>query len=377
MNVLTSLGQSVITLVIFALMLGILVVVHELGHFIAARLAGVRVLEFGIGFPPRARILRSTGDTLYTLNWLPIGGFVKLEGEEGVIEGEGQQREVSVDPRSFAVAWLPTKLLILVAGVTMNLLLAFVILTGIAWLANPTLGLTFGAVQTDSPASRAGLVPGDTIVAVDGAYFDMYVSPSIVEALRSRAGDSVTLTVRHADGSTADVPVTLRPPGQIDSEHGALGITTLSGKITDHYLTHDLPTAIELGVVRTRDAFGLIIDGLRQLADSIVNHPTEAPPVQGPVGIAVGVGDVFWQQGPIATLALAGLLSANLALVNVLPIPPLDGGRMLVLVIRAAVGRRLSIQAERLTYFVGFGFLMIFLVWITFFDIARQVGGGQ
>ena len=91
----------------------------------------------------------------------------------------------------------------------------------------------------------------------------------------------------------------------------------------------------------------------------------------------MGVGDVFWQQGPIATLALAGLLSANLALVNVLPIPPLDGGRMLVLVIRAAVGRRLSIQAERLTYFVGFGFLMIFLVWITFFDIARQVGGGQ
>ena len=167
------------------------------------------------------------------------------------------------------------------------------------------------------------------------------------------------------------------PPGQIDSEHGALGITTLNGKITDHYLTHDLPTAIGLGLTRTRDAFGLILDGLRQLGDSIVNHPTEAPPVQGPVGIAVGVGDVFWQQGPIATLALAGLLSANLALVNVLPIPPLDGGRMLVLVIRAAVGRRLSIQAERLTYFVGFGFLMIFLVWITFFDIARQVGGGQ
>ena len=90
MTLLTSFAQSVITLVVFALMLGVLVVVHELGHFIAARLAGVRVLEFGIGFPPRARILRSTGDTLYTLNWLPIGGFVKLEGEEGVIEGQSQ-----------------------------------------------------------------------------------------------------------------------------------------------------------------------------------------------------------------------------------------------------------------------------------------------
>jgi regulator of sigma E protease len=120
----------------------------------------------------------------------------------------------------------------------------------------------------------------------------------------------------------------------------------------------------------------LILGGLGDLGESIINRPTQAPPVQGPVGIAIGVGDVFWQQGPIATLFLAGLLSANLALVNILPLPPLDGGRMLMLVLRALVGARLSLQVERLTYVIGFGFLMVFLVWITFFDIARNVGGG-
>src|SRR5947209_11311471 len=106
--------QSAITVVLFLFILGALVVIHELGHFIVARLAGVRVLEFGIGFPPRARVLRSEGETLYTLNWLPIGGFVKLEGEDGG----------SDDPRAFSRAPLPIRLLILLAGVGMNFLIA-------------------------------------------------------------------------------------------------------------------------------------------------------------------------------------------------------------------------------------------------------------
>src|SRR6476661_11262328 len=109
----------VVTIVLFLVVLGSLVLVHELGHFITARLAGVRVLEFGIGFPPRAKVISSHGETLYTLNWLPIGGFVRLEGEDGD----------SDDPRSFTRAALPVKLLVLLAGVGMNLVLALVIFT--------------------------------------------------------------------------------------------------------------------------------------------------------------------------------------------------------------------------------------------------------
>src|SRR6476659_6342702 len=123
--------QPVITIVLFFLILGTLVVIHEFGHFVAARIAGVRVLEFGIGFPPRAKILRAKGETLYTLNWLPIGGFVKLEGEDG---GDAD------DPRSFVRARLPTKLIILVAGVAMTLLTSLLIFTLIAWVATPFVG---------------------------------------------------------------------------------------------------------------------------------------------------------------------------------------------------------------------------------------------
>ena len=151
--------QSLITVVLFFAVLGILVIVHEVGHFVTARLANVRVLEFGVGFPPRAKVLRSHGETLYTLNWLPIGGFVKLEGEDG---------DDANDPRSFSSQRLLTRLWILVAGVLMNVVLAFLIFTAIAWLATPMVGSRVEGVSPNSPAATAGLQAGDTIVAVDG-----------------------------------------------------------------------------------------------------------------------------------------------------------------------------------------------------------------
>src|SRR6187431_3394412 len=154
-----SILQPIVTIVLFFLILGTLVVIHELGHFLAARAAGVRVLEFGIGFPPRAKVMRSKGETLYTLNWLPIGGFVKLEGEDGDQQG---------DPRAFSSQNLPTRLWILVAGVLMNIILAFVIFAGIAWFASPFVGLKIGSVTPDSPAQAAGLQDGESIYALDG-----------------------------------------------------------------------------------------------------------------------------------------------------------------------------------------------------------------
>jgi regulator of sigma E protease len=378
--------QGAITIALFIFILGSLVVIHEVGHFIMARVFGIRVLEFGIGFPPRAKILRAKGETLYTLNWLPIGGFVRLEGEDGD----------SDDPRSFSVQRLSKKLVVLVAGVVMNLLLAFVIFFGIAWLATPQGGLTFAEVQAGSPAEVAGLEAGDTIVAIDGETFDLFPSPdagrAAIQELRDKAGETVTLTVESADGAVREVEVTLRPP-EVAADKGALGIRGAQLIFTGEYQGRDFVSAVAAGVAWTVAAFTLILNGLADLLSSIVSNPGQAPPVSGPVGIAVQVGDVFWQLGPIFTLYLAGLLSANLALVNILPFPPLDGGRMLVLVLKAVLsgGRRAlrsvgirvngpsaetTMSVERLTYLVGFVFLFGFLIWITYFDIARQVGGG-
>jgi regulator of sigma E protease len=364
---LTGFVQSIITIVLFILILGSLVIIHELGHFVTARLARVRVLEFGVGFPPRAKVLRSKGETLYTLNWLPIGGFVKLEGEDG---------DEANDPRSFAAQRYVIKMLILVAGVAMNVLLAFAIFTGIALIGDPTIGFKVGGVQPGSPAATAGIQAGDVVVSIDGNYYGAFSGTNLLDGLHERAGDIVTLGIERA-GGTQQITTTLRPQTEIDAQHGALGIESAGGTTTSTSLHYSVGEAIRIGAQRTVDALGLIVGGLGQLADSIVNHPTQAPPVQGPVGIATQIGDVFWQLGPMITLYVVGILSANLAVVNILPFPPLDGGRMLIITLKRLFGARISLQAERMTYVVGFVFLFAFLIWVTGFDIVRGLGGGS
>ena len=364
-------AQSLITILLFILILGGLVIIHELGHFVTARLSGVRVLEFGIGFPPRAKVLRARGETLYTLNWLPIGGFVKLEGEDG---------SDADDPRSFTAQGLPKKLTILVAGVAMNVVLAFVIFTGITWLASPYVGVKFFEVQPNSPAATAGLQPGDAIIAVDGHHYQFVTGPNALADLRARAGKTVSLTVADVTGAQRDVQVTLRSAAEIDAQKGALGISgankPFEGFFYGEYTQNDLPTAVAVGADQTTRWMGLIVGGLAGLVGSVAKDPTAPPPVAGPIGIATQIGDIFWNSGPIMTLYVAGILSANLAVVNILPFPPLDGGRMLMITLKRIFGKRISLRAEQLTYVVGFVFLFAFIIWVTGFDIIRSLGGG-
>ncbi|HLA15343.1 MAG TPA: M50 family metallopeptidase [Candidatus Limnocylindrales bacterium] len=358
--------QIVVSIGLFILILGVLVLVHEVGHFVVARRAGVRVHEFGIGFPPRAAVIRSGGETLYTLNWLPLGGFVRLEGEDGD----------SDDPRSFVRARFWTKQLILVSGVVMNLALAFVLMTGIAWLANPTTIWTIGVVESGSPAEAAGLQAGDRIVSLDGEPFDSFeIGGSLSSRLRAEAGEEVILGVVHTDGSTEGVTTTLRTPDDIPEGQGALGIRFSDASASGSRIERSLPQAIVVGAERTVEALGLIVTGLTDLVTSMVTRPTEQPPAAGPIGIATQIGLVFWEEGIVPTIYLAAILSANLALVNALPFPPLDGGRMLILAIKGVAGRRLSVRVERLMYLVG-GFLLLgFIAWISIFDVVRLGGG--
>jgi len=363
----TQIAQSAITILVFILLLGGLVLIHELGHFITARLARVKVLEFAIGFPPRAKVLKQGGETLYTLNWLPIGGFVKLEGEDG---------DDGADPRSFVNQRLWIRVGILLAGVTMNLLLSFVIFTGIAMTGEPAIGVTFGEVSPGSPAAAIGLSAGDTLVSVNGKRYSAFDQHVPSEDLRALAGQQVTIGIVHADGTEQEYQVTLRVPAS--PNEGALGIGKLTGTQAGT-INYSLLEAVGIGIQRTRDAFGMILAGLGDLGRSIVTNPTTAPPAAGPVGIAVQLGDVLWSLGPLYVLYMAGLLSANLALVNVLPFPPLDGGRIFVILLKAipGIGKRISVRAEQLTYAVGFVALFGFLIWITVFDVARQLGGGN
>lgn len=363
--------EGAITIVLFIVILGVLVLAHEAGHYVVARLANIRVLEFGIGFPPRARVLRNEGETLWTLNWLPIGGFVKLEGEDG---DEG-------DPRSFTSQGLPTKIAVLLAGVIMNVVLSLTIFTGIALSGDPAIGVYVPYVEPGSPAEVAGLRVGDVIERVDGEAYGAFGPGSVLEALRTSAGQTVELAIRRDDGSTVTLTAALRTPEEVKEGKGALGIGKagthpLEGRATQDTIRYEVGEALGLGVDRTVAATGLILGGVGDLLTAIVTNPTEPPPASGPIGIATQIGDVFWTLGPVVTLYLAGILSANLAVINVLPVPPLDGGRILVIVLKRLFGSRISLQAERLTYLIGFGLLMGLLVWLTGFDILRGLTGG-
>jgi len=351
---------GLVAIVLFVVVLGGIVLVHELGHYLTAKALNVRVLEFGIGFPPRAKVLRSKGETLWTLNWLPIGGFVRLEGEDG---------DAADDPRSFAAQPLRSRLAILVAGVVMNIALAFAIFFLIALLATPALGVKIGVVEPGSPAASADLVPGDEIYAVNGEQFDLFGGQTVQGALRAHAGETVQLAIRHADGATASASATLRPKAELSETRGALGVGELEQ--TYRYTGHDLGTSVGIAVAELGRWGSLIIGGLGQLIGGLITNPTAPPPASGPIGIAVSLADIFLNVGPIVTLYVAGILSVNLGVVNILPFPPLDGGRAAVLIIKRLFGARVSLRAERLTYAVGFVFLIAFILWISGFDIAR------
>ncbi|MGD0249027.1 MAG: M50 family metallopeptidase [Candidatus Limnocylindrales bacterium] len=341
-----------------------LVLVHEFGHFIVARLVRIRVLEFGLGFPPKAKVLGHDHETEYTLNWLPIGGFVRLEGEEAN----------SDDPRAFVNSSLPKQLTVLVAGVAMNVVTAIVLLFIVAWVFNPVVQPTISTPLAGSPAEAAGLKDGDRLVSLNGQghsvlEFATDSTKSWHDDLAAHAGQTVTLVVADSKGAERTVVVQLNVP--TTEKNWALGVSMTGASLVN---TQGNPVqAAGLAVTGTGRAMSLILVALGDLANQIATHPTEGPAgVQGPAGIAHDVGIV--SSGPNALMMLLlimAIISANLALVNVLPFPPLDGGKIVIVTVKRIFGARGVGRVEMWAYMAGFALLLAFIGWITFFDIVR------
>jgi regulator of sigma E protease len=367
------------TILAFIVVLVILVLAHEIGHFVVARLAGITVQEFGVGYPPRIGSVTWRG-TRYSLNWIPLGGFVKMLGEDGEIEAERMRErglsEAAIERAmqgSFNRRPIVVRVIVLVAGVAMNFLLAVVLFAAALSLPSPAwVGpLTVTAVQPNSPAATY-LELGDRIIAADGRTFQF--STDLTRYVTSRAGEPVTLTVER-QGGTREITLTPRVLTDAQRSQGLspVGFSWTATQENQAAPAHGPVDAIVLGASEAWQLAVQIPGALWQTVLGLVGLGPGVSDARGPIGIAEMTGQML-QQPLVYQLGFMGLLSVNLAVLNILPFPPLDGGRVLVVLIEAVRRRRLPAEREALIYLTGFLVLMALVILISLRDIARLPG---
>ncbi len=368
-------------ILIFILVIVVLIVVHEFGHFVAAKIAGMRVEEFGLGYPPRALTIAKRGETEYTLNWLPFGGFVKIYGEDGLISGI----ETPESSRSFTSKSRIAQALVLVAGVAMNLLFAYILITGALMTGTPralapdeiasarNVELIVANTLPGSPAARAGLAPGDTILsAEDGHYRFEGVEPSEFTKFIAQGGGNttLTLTVKHANGKVEDISA--RPEAGVvaaDPSRPALGVEVATVGV----VPVSFGKAVVEGAELTWGATMLTLSGLWHFFYSIFTFSADLTQVAGPVGIAGVVGSAS-AQGIGYLLSIMAIISINLALINLIPVPALDGGRLLFVIIEGVIRRPIKPIVAASINSIGFIFLILLMLVVTVHDIYRLIG---
>ncbi|MFH1621121.1 MAG: RIP metalloprotease RseP [Patescibacteria group bacterium] len=369
------------TLIIFLLLLSVLVIVHELGHFLAARLFKVKAEEFGVGFPPRivgfvkeksrwkkvnSKDETSYKNTIWSFNWLPLGGFVRIKGEQE--NGINDHDSIHSKP-----IW--QRVIIISAGVIMNWLAAILLFTGLYFFGinalydtvpGPTANISDSTVVVtetlpDSPAAKAGLEIGDEIISINGTTYVM--SDQVREAIQGFGENTFDLSIRR-EGEEKDLKVTPEFISEINRYGLGVGLAN-SGRIS-----FPLHLAFVNAVKTTYDltktivfAFGGII------RDLFVDHRV-AEDVSGPVGIAVIAGKIA-KQGIAPFVQFAAVISVNLAVINFLPIPSLDGGRVVFLIYeklrRRPVNRKLELSMNKIAFLI----LILLVILVTARDVSR------
>ncbi|MFA7169939.1 MAG: RIP metalloprotease RseP [Candidatus Paceibacterota bacterium] len=358
--------MAISTIIIFLLILGVIVFVHELGHFTMAKLFGVKVEEFGLGFPPKI-IGKKKGETEYTLNWIPLGGFVKIAGEDG------ENRD---DPRSFGAKPIWQRAIILSAGVIMNFVLAVVLFSIVFMSGFPTdvsgisqdeipsdvqVYVQVGELVKDSPAEKSGLMSMDKILKIGDVEVENI--EDVQQYSKENPGKEATLVLER-QGETIQKEVLIRE--EYPENEGAMGISLAKTAIIHYSFLGSIKEAVFYTVDLTKFIFSYLLDTVGQL---IFTGGTTAQ-VSGPVGM-VSMTAQAAQLGIIVLLNFTALISVNLAIINILPLPALDGGRIIFLVAEKIKGKPVSQEFEAKVHNAGFMFLMLLMVVVTFQDVAR------
>lgn len=363
--------MSISAVFLFIIILLILVTVHEFGHFIVAKLTNMRVDEFAFGFPPRV-FSKKIGETTYSINALPLGGYVSIWGENGEPDDKARHH-----PRAFGNRPWWAQLLVLVAGVTMNMILALFIFIGISYgeipmsASDPVYGnrihdssLMVIEASPESPALKAGIKPGSSLLKVSTSKYvaDLSTADSLIAFIGSHVNDPFTITYKNKDGIIENT--TVASVYGIVKDKKAIGISVERVGVVKTTLLE----AILIGYNRTVDMTRMTIDGLVSLVGSINSGKSVLESLSGPVGIAKIVGETS-EYGYKAVLTLVAVLSINLAIFNILPLPALDGGRMIVVLIETVVRKKVPHKYYSWVNAVGFFALMMLLVVVTFNDL--------
>jgi regulator of sigma E protease len=353
----------IILLVIIGLSL--LILGHEAGHFFAAKIFGLKVDEFGFGFPPRI-FAKKIGDTEYSLNWLPFGGFVRISGERGefeMIDPEGG--EVAITPatpdpdvhRLFYTQPAWKKSIIVLAGVFTNFIFGWILISFVLAIGSPQ-ALVIAGTEAGSPAAIAGIQSGDVVKG----YTD---SQTFINFVNEHKGTPITVSVMRTD---KDLTFTITPRSTTTADEGALGVELEQGGAP----RENIFTAIWQGIQIAGITSWLTLQAYYDLIKQLFIHASIPADVVGPVGI-FGIAEGASKIGFAYLLNVLAQISISLMIVNCIPFPALDGGRFFMILVEKIRGKSLSYKTEAIINGVGFVLILLLMIVLTVRDISGLI----
>jgi regulator of sigma E protease len=358
------------SIISFAIVLGLLIFVHEFGHFIWAKFFGVKVLKFSLGFGPKL-ISKQYGETEYLVSAFPLGGYVKMFGEN---PGEVTEGTLSPDElkRSFATRPVWQRFIIVAGGPVFNLLFAmflFFVIVFVAGLPQPVDTTTIGGVGQDSAAAEAGLQEGDTIIAIDGQETRLWEDVS--RLIRNSEGSEIFITVARGD-ETREIAVTPRMEATKNIFGEEVGQRFMVGIARSEEVVYEkvgFIKSLQAGVSQTWSWMYLTVMGLVKIIQKVV----PASELGGPILIAKIAGERM-EAGLVNFLYFMGVLSVNLGILNLLPIPILDGGHLVFFSVEAILRKPLNLRTMEILQQVGLVLLGTLMIFVFYNDLVRVFG---
>ncbi len=349
--------MAILTIILVIIGLSLLILGHEAGHFLLARIFGLKVDEFGFGFPPRITA-RKKGETEYSINWLPFGGFVKIAGEEEIASGGLEELEslpLEEKRRYFFFQPIWKRFSVIASGVLVNFLIGWLLISFIFMVGTPPL-LVVSSVQKNSPAEKAGIMTGDVIK-------NFILARDFIDFVNQRRGQLTAIEIRRG---SQELSFKVTPRLNTGPTEGPLGVFLAEAGVSPRGVF----SALQEGLKQSFFIAGMTAVAFYKLLKNLFLHGSLLEGVVGPLGI-FAVATETGRVGTLYLLQLIGVISLNLAVINLIPFPALDGGRLFLLLVEKIKGSPISLKFQMWVNRFGFILLILLMVLITIRDISQ------